>query len=438
MKRILPLALALVTSLFISLQAQAQVQELIDRSQFMVENNRYEDAIIMLNNAIKIEPNNAELSYKKASIYSSMARFPEAIQALEEATEKDPAYTEAFGLMGDLYSQSKDVAKAIESYDKAFKASKEIEFQYHYKLKIIDQLESYGMIRDLKKHVEDAKKIIGDTFELSYYAAMYYNEVGDHEKALELSEKIVQDIQPVTGTEMYYEQYCIALINLREFETVRKLQDELPGNITFHLQDFTDTYYLSLANAYTSIMDYDESIKALEIAIGLNPLNDEAAQLHKKLVSMKDKESDKVIDAYIKTLASEKNIADKSKKLLSIAQLLFEAGDFSGTVEYINQYQELSLRNARDINVVFMRASAEMQANENGLAIEQVSKIVRNPQFSSKQKVTFYLLLGVAYKKAGDYDAAEQALKNAYAGAYKNVVKHEFKAIRKLRGAQPQ
>ncbi|MEH0155288.1 tetratricopeptide repeat protein [Limibacter armeniacum] len=413
-----------------------KVKEFIEKADFLLENNRFEDAMAMLDNAILVDPSNATLNYKKATIFHSHAKFDAAIEELKKAVEKDNNYTDAFDQLGDLYAQSQDSYQSVQYYDKAYKTTKDKEQKYLFKLKILDVLDQTRNIREMYQHIEDAKSQVGNKFDLSYYEAMYRNEVEEFDTALSLMESIIKDIKPVSGTEIYYQQYTYALYKLRKFDKVKEvLELTASSSVAPTLESFTANYHFSMAEAYFQIMDYSRTSEVLEIALSLDPALTKAFELKKQLLALKADKT-KVIEAYKNALAAEKDPEHRSKRLLELAKLNFDMSNFSGAISYIEEYQNLRPANARDIKTVFMRGSAEMQSHIMGKALEQMSKIIHNPKFSPQMKVTFNLVLGMAYKNNGEFDKAEAHLKDAYAGPFRDVVKYEFEEVRKQRHAK--
>ena len=76
-------------------------------------------AILYLSNAIKIQPNDAEIYYNRGVAYENLGQYQPAIKDYNQAISLKPAYSEAFYNRGTLYSEIGQYQQAIEDYNKA-------------------------------------------------------------------------------------------------------------------------------------------------------------------------------------------------------------------------------------------------------------------------------------------------------------------------------
>lgn len=413
------------------------VNDLIERADFMLSQNRYQDAIALLDKAVSADPKNAQLNFKKANTYSALGQFDKAIEELKETVKKDDSFYDAYGTIGDLYAQSKKIDEAVKYYHHAFESAKDTDTKYLYKLKVLAMLDQAQKTRKMYTHIEDVKKIMEEeSFEMKYYEAMYWNELGEYEKALNLMSSIMTDISPVSGTDIYYYQYTYALYHLEKYKEVKTILTNTAGSaVSPKLSIFTDEFHFNMADAYYRIQDYSSSLSAVDICLHLNGSHTKAAELKKKLIAVQTNKSS-VIEAYKKNLDKVQSLKEKSQKVLSLAKLCFESEDYNTAMMYIDEYQDILPDNARDIKTVFLRGVCEMKTNEIGRSLQQMDKVIHNPKFSKQMKVMFNLVLGIAYKNVGDYRKAEGYLKDAYAGPFRDVVKYEFELVRKLEEAE--
>ena len=75
----------------------------------------------LIDEAIKLDPNDADAWYNKGIALDNQGKYNEAIEAYDEAIRLDPKHAEAWNNKGNaLYSQSK-YNESIEAYDEAIK-----------------------------------------------------------------------------------------------------------------------------------------------------------------------------------------------------------------------------------------------------------------------------------------------------------------------------
>src|SRR5258705_7968028 len=78
------------------------------------ESGRYQEAIDLLKQAIKLRPDSALAHYNLACIYQTQGRFALAIEAFKQALLLNPTFSDAHHLMGVSYNKTEHYAEAIE------------------------------------------------------------------------------------------------------------------------------------------------------------------------------------------------------------------------------------------------------------------------------------------------------------------------------------
>ncbi len=79
----------------------------------------YNDALISLNNAQKINPKLGEIYFAKSTIYLQQSKLKKAKISLEKAIEIFPENFKAIFQLGNIYLIEKNFVKAIEEFEKA-------------------------------------------------------------------------------------------------------------------------------------------------------------------------------------------------------------------------------------------------------------------------------------------------------------------------------
>jgi tetratricopeptide (TPR) repeat protein len=69
--------------------------------------------------AIRLDPNNVELYYERAKVYSNKNDYTQAIADYTEAIRLDPNYMPAYLNRGSVHEEKKDYNRAIADYTEA-------------------------------------------------------------------------------------------------------------------------------------------------------------------------------------------------------------------------------------------------------------------------------------------------------------------------------
>ncbi len=86
-----------------------------------IANKLYDDALISLNNAQKINPNLGEIYFAKSTIYLKQSKLKKAKVSLEQGIKILPENFNAIFQLGNIYLLEKDFEKAIKEFDNAIK-----------------------------------------------------------------------------------------------------------------------------------------------------------------------------------------------------------------------------------------------------------------------------------------------------------------------------
>ncbi|AZQ62970.1 tetratricopeptide repeat protein [Flammeovirga pectinis] len=433
----LNIIITLFCSIFFLNEGIAQNSEAkahLETADFLLANNRYSEALDELEKAIQANPSDGSVYFKKANTYLAVTKFSEAIATLESCVQADPSYFRAYEMLGDLYSQRKQPIKAVNFYDLAFQKDPSIDQRYLYKLKILDILDQANRHRFSKPHIDDVRSLnLVESFDLDYYEAMYWNEMDSPEKAEDLMAKIIGDIEPLSGNERYYYQYIWSLFSQGKYSEASQWMDKITtSEAEAMFMIFREDYYFSLADTYFDVMDYEKSQAMIDITLGINSSYIEAFDLQKQLAAIHTTKT-KVIAAQDRALMAEKDIKKRSAKLLELAILNYQSADYSTAYIHLEEFQNVLPQNERNINVIFIKTMCEKNLMQVGASTEKLKKVIHNPSINPPTKAKYNFAIALVYKEAGDYKQAENFLKAAYGGSFKNTVRYEFSEIQKLK-----
>ena len=97
------------------------------------QNGDFIDAIKIINKAIKINPNYAEIYNEKANALNQLKKQEESIENYDKAIKIDPNYADAYYNKGTVLHQLNKFEPAIENYDKAIKINPNYAAAYNNK-----------------------------------------------------------------------------------------------------------------------------------------------------------------------------------------------------------------------------------------------------------------------------------------------------------------
>lgn len=425
-----PLLLAIV-SCFVHLTVFAQASnELLEKADFLLQNNRFDEAIVMLDQASKLDPSNSNINLKKANALIARLRYKEAVQALEEGVKNDPENSELYALLGNLYFQFRNAQRAVYNYDMAFKTDPSIERKLEYKLNILDILDKLNKNLYAYKHIQDAKLIMGDNFDLRFKEAEYYNARGEYQEAAKLMRELIKEVPAKAGNGMYFWQLGYALHQLGEYEASKEaLINANEGEYKSKMYLFTPQYYYNLANAYFKIHDYKQAEHFLTKSLSLDPAFSQGFELQKRLAAVLADKSN-IIKAQESAINAEKNATLKLDKQKELARLYFQNGEYQQAMMTIDQVLEVD---PRDVTMIFLQALSENKLDQREEAHDLLGKIARNPKLPGDVRANLSFALATIYKNEEEFKRAEESLKDAYYGEFKDAVKYEFEQINMLK-----
>ena len=98
---------------------RARIAPLLARATELLRAGRPADAIVPLDEAVRLEPSNALLQHDLGLACLEVGRMEDAASALRRAVSVDPTYADAHFRLGIALEQLGDVAGAVAAYDRA-------------------------------------------------------------------------------------------------------------------------------------------------------------------------------------------------------------------------------------------------------------------------------------------------------------------------------
>jgi tetratricopeptide (TPR) repeat protein len=94
---------------------------LVVQGQSLLNEDKAEQAVQCFDEALSLDPHNAEAMVKKGAAFERMRKLPEAIGCYDQAIALDGSMTIAYLYKGGLYNQMERFSEAVECYEQALR-----------------------------------------------------------------------------------------------------------------------------------------------------------------------------------------------------------------------------------------------------------------------------------------------------------------------------
>ncbi|OJJ13927.1 hypothetical protein BKI52_44990 [marine bacterium AO1-C] len=105
--------------------AQTQTEKLLEQSEAKIKANKFKEAVKLLDKAIELSPQSAQLYVKRALSLRSLKKDKKALQDCKKAIELDDKSTDAYYQQGMVYAAMKDFQEAVASFRQALTIDKD-------------------------------------------------------------------------------------------------------------------------------------------------------------------------------------------------------------------------------------------------------------------------------------------------------------------------
>jgi len=409
--------------------------DLLTRANDLMESNRFEEALLMLADANKIDPNDAVILYKQGLCYTNLGNFREAVAPLQKATSLKKDYVDAHELLARVYQELRNVKGAIAELDQAFKYDTDPSNKLTYKLEILDILFTANKFGLAKAHLYDAKTLpegLGETFDVRFKEAQFLNFSGQYEKALKIFQEIIdaEIDETVEGTEQYFFEYGVALHMLGKYkEAEQQFAKSARNEYKSKIRRYQPETYYEMALTYFNVLDYETSERNLDIVYKINSNFQDASDLKLKLAAIKSDQR-ATIKAIEDQIKKEKDPRILAQKYEDLAYYYFKAGDFQ--MAEINADQCLKLREF-DMKVTFLKAMCEYKLKQPAQATELLIRASKNPKLTTEEKARLNFVLGLLYESAENYAEATKSFRQSAVGPFKSASMIKLETINRIR-----
>lgn len=220
-----------------------------------------------LENGLSKVPNNNELKLKLAELQLYLKNYKECIKALDEVLKSDKYIAKAYYIKGMAFKEMGDTAKSVSSFQTAIEQDPDY---YHAYLQLAALFAiDYNPIA--LQYFNSAIKLNPTSTEALYGAGLFYQEMGNVEKALEAYD-IILKIDPM-HFDAYYNSGFIHSEMLKDYNTAIKFYtDAINAN-----GKQVKAYYMR-GYAFERLNDKKQAENNYRMALGIEPDYTLAAQ----------------------------------------------------------------------------------------------------------------------------------------------------------------
>ncbi len=208
--------------------------------------------------ATELDAGNVKALVKLAEIHIIFRDYKKAVEYIDKVIKLDELEPKAYFLRGVVMLENADTVKAILNFQKAVDVNQEY-FEAHLQLGMLYAGKKNKLAVD---YFNNALNIQPDNLDVAYYLALFYQETGSYEQAIQMYEGLL-----VKDPSYYYALYNIGYINLVYLNDYPKAVEYFTKVIELK-PEFTDAWYNRgfawemQKNVENSRKDY---IKALEL-----------------------------------------------------------------------------------------------------------------------------------------------------------------------------
>ena len=142
---------------------EESVKEIVVRANLLFESGDSEQAIQLLNKAIRIDPKSAYAYNSRGLAYYNTNRFNQATEDYDRAIHLDPEYADPYNNRGVVHGELARFEQAMQDFDKAIQLNPEYALAYSNRAEVYKEL---GQPERAQKDIEVVKTLdpeLGDT-----------------------------------------------------------------------------------------------------------------------------------------------------------------------------------------------------------------------------------------------------------------------------------
>ncbi|TAF34649.1 MAG: hypothetical protein EAZ57_02720 [Cytophagales bacterium] len=398
------------------------------------QNQDFTNALLEYDKAILKEPKNLKYLYNKCLCFHETQKKPkETIECFQKVVTAQSDYNlTAYELIAENYVKLDNADEAIKNYEIAYKKREDVSYKYY----ILDLLFKEGRAVEALPHIEVARKLAPEDFQIMYFEARYHNIMGTHEEALASMKKVFEILgSEVSGPDFakYFYELGYAEHALGNYSAANQAFAGARENNYFNLKvkELSWENYLAVAKSYLDIFENEVARDLLNKVLMMQPDQPEAKELVKKMEANQ-------ADATTSIASLVSRVNDMKKKGASPMQLAplqnelairyFQTGNYDDALKCANEYLSV---NANDVRVQFLRGACEYRLGNSDEAEYVFESIGKSAKVEGEARVKCYFAMGVVQRKTKQYDLARKTFKKALGGTFVAAAKYETELIKR-------
>ena len=178
-----------------------KAQELLDKGKSLISKGEFDEAIVALDDAIKLKPEMAALHHQLGRAYVNKffkardAQFETKARAeLKRALELDPSFAEAYYMLGRIDAFNKQYKAAQADYEQAIKADPTMVKAYGGKWRMMFKRPDFeAEIPTVRAEIESLLKQTENREAMLAAAALGFEIIGDEKGLMDVQEKLIAE-----------------------------------------------------------------------------------------------------------------------------------------------------------------------------------------------------------------------------------------------------
>ena len=398
--------------------------------------NRLSEAIQKYEEAIDLENTNYKYYFNKGKAEYQLKKFDNAKESFKQTVNYRPEYTPAYTLLAKLARRENppNIEDAIYNYEQAVRYERSEAKKVQYNMLLVNLLLKEDRTYDARRHLEDARRIDPDNPKILFYTAEIAAQEEDWNSARQDYERALESEQLRTASDAQKAKYFyglgLAYSKLGDMENAKRSWAQVKSAqyrklIQRELAKNNEVYYYKIAISYYLNGEYEEANKFLDRSLELQ--RDFArAYILKGKIERKQGNMTRAVEEFERAIDLEKDQARKAKMYGIVAKMQLRNEDNYGAINSIERAMALGASSA---SLLYLKAKAEYQSGRYRDAATTLQNLLAATN-DPKSKARYNFLLGMASRRSGDYEDAQQAFRGAMFGPYKPAAMIEMENLK--------
>jgi tetratricopeptide (TPR) repeat protein len=293
----------------------------------LIEQRNYEQAIPLLDNAIKADPEYALPYYYRGIANDHTGNKDQAIidltKAIELDSEQEIKLDESYFYRGAVYTHLKEYQKAISDFTRAIELGGTIiETSRYYAYRGL----AYAYSKEFEKGLEDCNTAVGTGYDPNAYLfrGYMYSEwnryelaIDDYTEVIAFIQSFSENAQALGACDYFYPAYTGRGQAYFEMGEMSKALDDLDNAVIYNSGQVTPLIFRG--DVYTALGEYEKALADCNQAIEMKP-DYAKSYFHRGLTYAETGDTDKAIEDLEKCieLSDDSELTAEAKIKISI------------------------------------------------------------------------------------------------------------------------